>query len=191
MAYILQILIGIGLAATCGVRIFVPLLVMGIAGYSGYLELASEFSWIASLPAIIIFAVATIIEIAAYFIPYVDNLLDSISIPASVIAGIVVAASVITDMHPLLRWTFAVIAGGGVATVTSLVSNGVLGVSTVASGGGANPAVSGVESALSIVSAIVAVLVPVLAVILITIVVILTIRLMKKWKRQKQHRSSG
>ncbi|NLV48695.1 MAG: DUF4126 domain-containing protein [Clostridiaceae bacterium] len=191
MAYILQILIGVGLAATCGFRIFVPLLVMGIAGYSGYLELASEFSWIASLPAIIIFAVATIIEIAAYFIPYVDNLLDSISIPASVIAGIVVAASVITDMHPLLRWTFAVIAGGGVATVTSLVSNGVHGVSTVASGGGANPAVSGVESALSIVSAIVAVLVPVLAVILITIVVILTIRLMKKWKRRRLYRLSG
>ena len=186
MEIVLQILIGVGLAATCGFRVFVPLLVMSIAGLSGYLHLAAGFEWIASLPALIIFGIATVIEIAAYFIPYVDNLLDSISVPASVIAGIVVAASVITDMHPILRWTLAVIAGGGIATVTSLISNGAHGVSTVASGGAANPAVSGVESILSVTAAILAIAIPILAFILIAILVIIAFQVLRRQKKKRR-----
>lgn len=186
MEIVLQILIGVGLAATCGFRVFVPLLVMSIAGLSGYLHLAAGFEWIASLPALIIFGIATFIEIAAYFIPYVDNLLDSISVPASVIAGIVVAASVITDMHPILRWTLAVIAGGGIATVTSLISNGAHGVSTVASGGAANPAVSGVESILSVTAAILAIAIPILAFILIAILVIIAFQVLRRQKKKRR-----
>ncbi|MDW7658294.1 MAG: DUF4126 domain-containing protein [Bacillota bacterium] len=192
MEIVLQILIGVGLAATCGFRVFVPLLVMGIAGLSGYLHLATGFEWIASLPAVIIFGIATAIEIAAYFIPYIDNLLDSISIPVSVIAGIVVAASVITDVHPILRWTLAVMAGGGIATVTSLISNGVHGVSTVASGGAANPAVSGVESVLSVISAIISIVIPILAIVLIAILVIVAIRVLRKFRQKhNNYRTSG
>ncbi len=191
MEILLQILIGVGLAATCGFRIFVPLLVMGIAGLGGYLNLASGFDWIASYPAVIIFAVATVIEIAAYFIPYVDNLLDSISIPASVVAGIVVAASVITDMHPLLRWTLAVIAGGGVAALTSLISNGTHGLSTVVSGGAANPAVSGGETAFSVIAAILSIVVPVLAILLIVMVLIIAFRLLRRWKRRREGQISS
>lgn len=186
MEIVLQILIGVGLAATCGFRVFVPLLVMSIAGLSGYLHLAAGFEWIASLSALIIFGIATFIEIAAYFIPYVDNLLDSISVPASVIAGIVVAASVITDMHPILRWTLAVIAGGGIATVTSLISNGAHGVSTVASGGAANPAVSGVESILSVTAAILAIAIPILAFILIAILVIIAFQVLRRQKKKRR-----
>jgi hypothetical protein len=192
MEILLQILIGVGLAATCGFRVFVPLLVMGIAGLSGYLHLAAGFEWIGSLTAVIIFGIATVVEIAAYFIPYIDNILDSISIPASVVAGITVAASVITDVHPLLRWTLAVIAGGGIATVTSLISNGAHGISTVASGGVANPAVSGAESILSVISAIIAIAVPVLAITLIVVLVIVAIRVLRKYRRkQRNFRTSG
>lgn len=192
MEIVLQILVGIGLAATCGFRVFVPLLVMGIAGLSGYLQLAPGFTWITSLPAVIIFGIATVIEIAAYFIPYIDNLLDSISIPVSVIAGIIVAASVITDVQPILRWTLAVIAGGGIATVTSLISNGAHGVSTVASGGAANPAVSGAESVLSVLASIMAIAVPVLAVSLLLVLLFVAFRVLRHDKNKRNnHRVSG
>ncbi len=190
MEIVLQILVGVGLAATCGFRVFVPLLVMGIAGLSGYLQLAPGFTWITSLPAVIIFGIATVIEIAAYFIPYVDNLLDSISVPASVIAGVLVAASVITDIHPLLRWALAIIAGGGIAAVTSLISNGAHGVSTVASGGIANPVVSGAESVLSVLSSIIAIAVPVLAVILIVVLVFIAFRVLRHYKRKLKNSQS-
>jgi type II secretory pathway component PulF len=192
MEIVLQILVGVGLAATCGFRVFVPLFVMGIAGMGGYLQLAPGFTWISSPAAVIVFGIATIIEIAAYFIPYVDNLLDSISIPASIIAGIVVAASVITDINPLLRWTLVIIAGGGIAAVTSLISNGAHGVSTVASGGTANPALSGAESVLSVISAVVSIAVPILVIVLLAVLVIIAFRLMRKYKKkQRSHRSSG
>lgn len=192
MEILLQILVGIGLAATCGFRVFVPLFVMGIAGMSGYLQLASGFTWISSPAAVIVFGIATIIEIAAYFIPYVDNLLDSISIPASIIAGIVVAASVITDIQPLLRWALVIIAGGGIAAGTSLISNGAHGVSTLTSGGTANPAVSGAESVLSVVSAVVSIVVPILVIVWLAVLVIFAFRLMRKYKKkQRSHRSSG
>ncbi len=113
MEYLLLALLGIALAVACGFRVFIPLLVVSIASYSGYIELAPNFSWVASLPALIIFAVATILEIVAYYVPWLDNLLDTIATPASIIAGILVSASFITGMHPLLKWTLAVIAGGG------------------------------------------------------------------------------
>jgi hypothetical protein len=97
---------------TCGFRIFVPLLIMGIANVSGYLNLTDGFAWIASYPALIVFSVATVLEVIAYFFPYVDNLLNAISTPASVIAGIMVTAAVMTDVSPILQWTMAIIAGG-------------------------------------------------------------------------------
>ena len=113
----MSVLLGIGLAATCGFRIFVPLLIMGIAGVSGSLNLSSGFEWIASYPAMIVFGIATIFEAVAYFFPYIDNLLNTISTPFSILAGVIVSAAVITDISPFLQWTLAIIAGGGVRAV--------------------------------------------------------------------------
>ena len=127
---ILQIFLGVALAAVCGYRIFVPLLVMGIAGLAGYIQFAPGFEWICSYPAVLIFSIATIIEIVGYFVPHVDNILNAISLPAGAIAGVIVAASVISDMDPMLKWTLAIIAGGGAATLTGILSNGAHQVST-------------------------------------------------------------
>ena len=186
MELLLQILIGIGLSATCGFRVFVPLFVMGIADISGYLTIGPGFEWIGSYPAVIVFGIATIIEIAANFIPYVDNLLNTISIPVSIIAGVIVTASVITDIDPTLQWTLAVIVGGGVATATSLLSNGTHNASTVVTGGAANPVVSTVESAASVVTAVLAVVVPVLAFILLVLLIVLVVIALRKFKSRRK-----
>lgn len=185
MELVLQIIIGIGLAATCGFRVFVPLLVMSIAGLSGYLQLGTGFEWIASYPALIVFGIATLIEIAAYFFPYVDNVLNAVSIPAAIIAGVIVTASVITDINPILQWSLAIIAGGGAATATSLISNGTHLASTAVSGGAANPAVSTVESAAAVVTAILSIVVPVLAFVLLILLIVIAFRTLRRMKRKK------
>src|SRR5256885_9777672 len=115
MEPVLSLLIGIGLSAACGFRVFVPLLVVSIASHTGHLHLSSGFEWMGSTAALIAFATATALEIAGYYVPWVDNLLDTIASPAAVIAGTLITASLVAGMSPFLKWTLAVIAGGGVA----------------------------------------------------------------------------
>src|SRR5215204_4144976 len=112
---LLSIAIAIGLSAACGFRVFVPCLVMSVAAQAGYLQLASGWEWIGSTPALIAFALAAILEIAAYYVPWLDNLLDTIATPAAVVAGVVATAAVVSGMSPFLTWTLAAIAGGGAA----------------------------------------------------------------------------
>lgn len=183
---ILQVFLGVALAAVCGYRIFVPLLVMGIAGLAGYMDFAAGFQWIASYPAVIIFGVATILEIAGYFIPHVDNFLNAISLPAGVVAGVIVAASAITDMNPVLKWTLAIIAGGGAATITSLLSNGVHQGSTAVSAGLANPIVSTAESVGTVAASVLSIAIPALSVIFVIVLIIVFVIFVRFFKNRKK-----
>src|SRR6476619_362389 len=108
----LSIALGVGLAAATGFRVFLPLLVVSVAAYTGYLPLDHGFAWLGTPAAVIMLATATVAEILAYYIPGVDNLLDTLATPAALVAGTVVAAAVMTDMPPMVKWTAAVIAGG-------------------------------------------------------------------------------
>jgi hypothetical protein len=160
---VLSVMLGIGLAAACGFRIFVPLLVMSIAAAAGHLQLSEGFAWIGTWPALIAFAVATALEIAAYYIPWLDNLLDTVATPAAVVAGVIVVAACVTDMSPYLKWTLAVIAGGGAAGAVQALTVTGRGASTATTGGTANPVVSTVEAGSAAALSTVSVLVPVLA----------------------------
>ncbi len=183
MDIVLQVLVGIGLAATCGFRVFVPLFVMSIAGLSGYMDFSAGFEWIAGYPALIIFGVATVIEIVAYFVPYVDNILDMASLPISIVAGIIIFASVVTDVDPILRWTMALVAGGSIAAATSLLSNGIHALSTATTGGTANPAVSTVESGASIVMTVLSIVLPIVGIVVVALVVFLIARRLIRKKK--------
>jgi len=167
METLLSICLGIGLSAACGFRVFVPLLVMSIASLSGHLQLAHGFEWIGSYPALVTFSVATALEIAGYYIPWVDHLLDTIATPAAIIAGTLVSAAMITDMSPLLKWTLAVIAGGGVAGAVQGTTVVTRGASTLTTGGLANPLVATAELAGAVVTSILAILAPLLVVLLL------------------------
>jgi hypothetical protein len=169
METLMSICLGIGLSAACGFRVFVPLLVMSIASLSGHLQLAYGFEWIGSYPALIAFSVATCLEIAGYYIPWVDHLLDTIASPAAIIAGMVVTASVATDMSPLLKWTLAVIAGGGVAGAVQATTVVARGASTLTTGGLGNPLVATIELAGSVAASLLAFIVPPLVVLLVVI----------------------
>ncbi|MBI4703722.1 MAG: DUF4126 domain-containing protein [Deltaproteobacteria bacterium] len=171
MEIALSVLVGIGLSAACGFRVFVPLLVMSIASLSGHLSLAESFHWIGSWPALVAFALATAVEIAGYYVPWVDNLLDTIALPAAIVAGAVVTASTITGMSPFLRYTLAIIAGGGAAAAVKGLSAVVRAGSSVATGGIANPVVSTAEALGSVALSVLAVLLPILAALLAVAIV--------------------
>ena len=115
LGYALPVALGVGLAAAAGFRVFLPLLVMGLAVKGGYLPVSDDFLWVASTPALLMFAVAAFTEVIAYYVPVLDNLLDGIAGPTAVGAGIAISAAVMGDFPPMLKWTLAIIAGGGAA----------------------------------------------------------------------------
>jgi hypothetical protein len=165
MEWLLSVCLGLGLAAACGFRIFVPMLGMSIAAQAGHLHLSPGFEWIGSPTAIACFSVATIIEIVAYYVPWVDNALDSVATPAAVIAGTILTASVVADMSPLMQWTVAIIAGGGAAGIVQSGTVLVRGASTATTGGSANFVVSTGEWIGAAGTTLLAILLPVLAAI--------------------------
>jgi uncharacterized membrane protein YqaE (UPF0057 family) len=169
METILAVITGIGLSAACGFRIFVPLLALSIATKYDYLALAPGFEWIGGYYAMIAFASATILEIIAYYIPWLDNMMDTIASPVSILAGTIATASVITDMPPSLKWMVAIIAGGGVAGLLQGATTALRAKSSLFTGGIGNPAVSTLELAGSVITAILAIILPVLGFILVII----------------------
>jgi len=163
----LSVLVGLGLSAACGFRVFVPLLVASIAARSGHLTLATGFDWMGSDAALIAFGVATALEIGGYYIPWVDHLLDTVATPAAVVAGTLVTASLVTDMSPFLRWSLAVIAGGGIAGTVQVTTVVTRAASTASTGGLANPLVATAELGGSVVTSLMALIVPVVTVVLV------------------------
>jgi hypothetical protein len=169
METVIGILIGIALSAACGFRVFVPLFVLGIAGRFGHVPLSGDFHWITSILALIALGTATVVEIVAYYVPWLDHALDTVATPAAVLAGVLVTAAVVGGLPPALRWGLAIIAGGGAAgtvqgaTVLARLKSGTL------TAGLANPVVATAELAGSVVTSILAVLAPILAVALIVL----------------------
>ena len=191
MELALSILIGIGLAAACGFRVFVPFLVVSIASLSGHLTLAPGFEWIGTNYALAAFAIGTVLEIAAYYIPWLDNLLDAAATPAAVVAGTIVAASVVADVSPFLKWTLAVIAGGGVAGAVQAATVALRGASSLTTGGAANPVLSTGELGGSVVTSVLAVTLPLIAVALVVVLCVLIVRGLKMFRLGRRAAPGG
>ena len=170
MEVVPPVLIGIALSATCGFRVFVPLLAVNIgfraknADGEPLIDLAPGFDWLTSDIAMIIFLVAAIFEIGGYYIPWIDNLLDTIASPAAIVAGTVITTSFIDIDSWWLQWVLGLIAGGGAAGAVQATTVLTRASSTITTGGLGNPIVASVEtsgaflgSALSILAAPIAV----------------------------------
>lgn len=157
-----SVALGIGLAAACGLRIFVPLLVLSAAALTGKVQLAGSMAWIGTTPALLAFLIATLLEVAAYSVPWLDNVLDWLGAPVAVIAGAVVSASAFRDMDPLLRWALAAIAGGGAAGAVHTSLALTRKASSVSTGGLANPLLAKLELGGAVLVSVVALLLPLL-----------------------------
>lgn len=186
---ILSVVMGLSLAAACGFRVFVPLLALSIVSKAGMFNLDPSLAWIGTTPALLCFSIATVAEIVAYKVPWVDNALDSIATPAAVIAGTLVAASQFGAIAPgngMLKWGASIIAGGGLAGVIQLGTVALRTLSLGLTGGLGNPIFGAAESGTSVVVSILAVLVPLVAglIVLALIVAMLAIVLHLRERRR-------
>jgi Domain of unknown function (DUF4126) len=164
--------IGIGLAAATGFRVFLPLLVAGLAARWGALSLYEGFQWLSTTGALTALATASALEVAAYYIPGVDHVLDVVATPATLIAGAVTSAAVMVDIPPAIMWPVAIIGGGGIAGVTKVTSALVRAKSGLLTAGLANPVVSTGETAGAIGVSIAAIVVPLLCLLALVVLFI-------------------
>ncbi|MBQ3387183.1 MAG: DUF4126 domain-containing protein [Eggerthellaceae bacterium] len=191
MAQIAQIALalaaGIGLSASCGFRVFLPPLIVSLASMAGFVNLGDDFAWMGTWQAAVAFGVAAVVEIAAYYIPALDNFLDTISVPLSTIAGLGITAALLgSDISPALRWILAVIAGGGTAIATSTATAGIRAVSTTTTAGLGNGLFSTAEAGTSTLLSVIAIALPILGLVLAILIFVLVRKLIRKIRNRKK-----
>ena len=180
---LLGIGVGLALAAAAGFRVFVPLLVLSLAARGGWIELSPSFAWLASTSASVSLATAMVLEIAAYYVPFFDNLLDTLSAPVAVLAGIVASASLLTDLPPWLQYSIAIIGAGGTAGVVHASTSLVRLKSSAATAGIGNPILATLELGGSIAIALLAIIAPVLALAAAALIVWMVAKRFTAWRR--------
>ncbi len=178
--------LGLGLAAACGFRVFVPLLVVSAGAHVGVVPLASGWQWMGSTPALVAFACATALEVLGYYIPWVDHALDAVATPSAVIAGIVTSGSVLTDLPPLVKWTAMIIGGGGIAALVQGSTVSLRAASGATTAGLGNPVVATAELAGASVTSLVSVLFPVFALVGVILAFFVGFLLIRRLARRRQ-----
>lgn len=188
--YIVSAFFGISLAAATGFRVFLPLFAVSLSSYLGWIPMSDSFEWLSALPTLIMTGIATVAEILAYYLPFVDNLLDSAAIPLSTVAGSIMFATQFADLGTFPQWALAIIAGGGTAATISSGFAGLRAASTTTTGGTGNFIVGSAETAGAGFMTIVSMLAPVIAFVLAIIILIMIIvggkKLMKKFLNRRQ-----
>ena len=158
----IQIALGLGLAASAGLRAFLPLLVAGAAGRLGVLELSDSFGWLASTPALVVFGVAVVAEVLGDKFPLVDHALDALHTLVKPVAGTLLAASVLTELPPLEATVLSLVTGGAVSEAVHLTKAKLRLLSTATTAGIGNPVLSVLEDLAAFAASVAAVLVPLL-----------------------------
>jgi len=185
---ILSIFLGIGLAASTGFRVFLPLFALSLAAYFGAWHLNTSWLWIGGLAAVITLGVATLVEIFAYFIPWVDNILDSIAIPLAAIAGTAVMVSTIANLDPVVTWSLAIIAGGGTAAAIKGTNATGRITSSAVTGGFGNPVISTLETGTAIVVSTASIFAPIFAAVLVIIILSIIFKIYRKLRPRKHNK---
>ena len=186
---IISIFLGIGLAAAVGFRVFLPLLVLSLAGFYDLIPLNESWQWVGSLTVVITMGVATLIEIFGYYIPWLDNLLDAIALPLATLAGTAVMVATVTDLSPVVTWTLAIIAGGGTAAAIKGNTSAARLASSTTTGGLANPVLTTVETGTSVVMAVASIIVPIIAFVLVLFLFFIIFRFYKMLRKKRLPRT--
>ena len=185
MQLAIALVMGVSLSAACGFRIFVPLLVVGLAVRYMGIEATPALAWTATDLGLVGLGIATLVEILAYYIPWVDNALDTIHGPLAVVAGTIVVGGLLGDMPPALQWGMGVVAGGGAAGAVKTGTATVRAGSTATTGGLGNCVVSTVENGCATVASVLAVIAPVFAGLFLIMVVAVMCAIVRKLRRRR------
>jgi hypothetical protein len=169
---ILSICLGIGLASA-----------LSLASYFNVIPLNESWTWIGGLPALISFGAAMVFEIFGYYIPFVDNLLDTIATPLAAIAGFVIMASTLVDISPTITTILAIIAGSGSASAMQALTTTTRLASSVKTAGIGNPIVATAETGTAITLSSFAIFLPIVAIVLVVSIFGIIYWLYKKIKK--------
>jgi hypothetical protein len=183
---LMSVALGVGLAAAVGLRVFLPLFLTSIAAHAGWVELSGSFEWLDTMPAILMLGVAALLEVLAYYVPGVDNVLDTVATPAAVVAGSVVAAAVMTDLPPIVKWTTAIIAGGGAAGITQGITAMLRAKSTALTGGLGNSVVASGELGGAALVTILAIAFPLVALVVVILFCWLAVKLVRRMLSRRE-----
>jgi glucan phosphoethanolaminetransferase (alkaline phosphatase superfamily) len=189
METVSAIALGIGLSASAGFRVFIPLLIAGIASHFGVLPLGESFEWMGSTLALICFGAAAVLEVLAYYIPFIDNLIDTIATPLSIVAGTLLMTSVFPAENEWMKWILGFIVGGGAAATIQSGSTITRLFSSKFTAGAGNPVVSTTEGVAATGFSILSLIIPIIVAILIVILIVFILRILYKKliKRKKQY----
>ncbi|ACB54123.1 hypothetical protein cce_4775 [Crocosphaera subtropica ATCC 51142] len=187
MESLVSLFLGLALSASCGFRVFVPLLIISIGAVENWITLPEDLLWLDSNQAIILFSVASLVEVILYYFPWLDNALDMITLPLASIVGIWVTQSYLPEMTPLAQWTLAIIAGGGTAGITKTLNSLLRVGSTATTGGLSNPIFSTIELIGATIIATMGMIIPVaMGVVIICILILGVIKAWFWWKNPKR-----
>lgn len=179
---ILSLFLGLGLAASAGFRVFLPLFALSLASHFNVIPLNESWAWVGGFPAMITLGVAMIAEILAYYIPFVDNALDFVATPLAAIAGTAAMASTLIDLDPMLTWGLAIIAGGGTATAMQGMTSVTRLATSVKTAGVGNPVVSTAETGTAITLSSLAIFLPVIALVAVVAILVIGYLIYRKFK---------
>jgi hypothetical protein len=180
-----QLAMGFALAATVGLRTFLPLLVAGLLARFGYVHMGEHFAWMESTPALVVFGSALIFEILADKVPGLDHALHAVESFVKPVAATLLAASLFTNLDPVVAVTLGLIGGGTIAAAVQALRGATRIVSTGATAGLANPLLSFMDDGLAIVGVIVAIVIPILAAIAVIVLLVLAVRFVRRRVRRK------
>ena len=186
MEYFVASALGLGLAACSGFRVFVPLLAASAAYHFGYLTPAAGFAWLGTWTALLTLATATVLEIAGYYVPIVDHFLDTLTTPASFVAGTILMTSALPHLDPTLRWTLGILVGGGTAGLVQTGTALLRGASTATTGGIGNPILATVENSLAVGGVALALLLPVVAAGLVVLLLVFILSRLRRWMARRR-----
>ena len=178
-----QLAMGFGLAATVGLRTFLPLLAAGLLARFGYVDLGSSFEWMAKTPALIVFGSAVVFEVLADKVPGLDHALHFAETFVKPVAGMLVAASLFTNLDPMTAVVLGLVGGGTIAGAVHIAKGTTRAASTVLTGGLGNPVLSIFDDVLAIGGIIVAFLAPIIAALIVIFLVVGALRLLSKRRR--------
>ena len=181
---------GISLSASCGFRVFVPLLAVSLAVRYGGLGVNETFAWVGSDAALVCLSVATVVEVLAYYIPWVDHALDAVNGPLALVAGTVITCGLLPDMPEFAQWGIGIVVGAGAAGTVQMGTTALRGVSGATTGGLGNPIVSTLENILSALGSLLAILVPIVALVGLLILLWVAYRIIKRLRRRSAPQSA-
>lgn len=180
-----------GLALSAGLRVFVPLLLTGLAARAGFIVLTPGMAWIGSDPALVAFATATVLEVGAYYVPWLDNLLDTVATPAAMTAGVIMTAAATPELSPFLRWALAIVAGGGAAGLVQVGTALLRLKSSAFTAGLGNPVVATGELVGAVGLSVMGLLVPLLAAALVVILAVVVLRRAARvWRERRRAKTT-